>query len=95
MSHTVAADIESQILERVFESDTAPLTADVARRFLSMRFDGLSLKRIDELAEKNRQGIITRPERELLEGYLRVGSLLNLVHAKARCALAETHSTDS
>ena len=34
-------------------------------------------------------GPIAPSERALLERYLRVGNFLNLIHAKARCALAE------
>ena len=43
---------------------------------------------MNELAEKNRNGAITPSERALLERYVRVGNFLNLIHAKARCALA-------
>jgi len=50
---------------------------------------------MNELAEKNRQGTNAPSERALLERYLRVGNFLNLIHAKARCALAEPASSAS
>jgi hypothetical protein len=39
-------------------------------------------------ARQNREGTIAPAERALLECCVRVGKFLNLIHAKARCALA-------
>ena len=44
-------------------------------------------RRITQLAERNQRGTITATERETLERYVRVGSLLNLVQAKAHLSL--------
>ena len=45
---------------------------------------------MNELAEKNRQGALTGSERALLDKYLRVGSFLNLMQAKARLSLTSS-----
>ena len=95
MSDTTVLDSESAILEQVIEPDTDGLSPEVARALLRFRFNPTAIERINELAEKNRQGNITPSERALLERYLRVGSFLNLIHAKAHCALASPTSSAS
>lgn len=42
---------------------------------------------MNELAEKNRAGELTAEEQTELHCYLRVGSLLDLLHSKARLSL--------
>ena len=94
MSETAIIDTESEILEQVIESDSG-MPAEAAQALLRFQFNAVAVARINELAEKNRQGIIAPSERALLERYLRVGNFLNLVHAKARCALADPGSSAS
>jgi hypothetical protein len=89
MSETAALDTESEILEQVIEPDTAGMSPEAAHALLRFRFNAAAVARMNELAEKNRLGTIAPSERALLERYLRVGNFLNLIHAKARCALAE------
>ena len=50
-------------------------------------FDPSALSRLNELAEKNRQGTLTESERQEMDKYLRVGNFLNLMQAKARLIL--------
>lgn len=64
------------------------LSPDVARSFLEFRFDAATTRRIQQLLQKNNQGKITATERLLLEKYLLVGQLLDLLHARAKVALA-------
>ena len=94
MSETATLDTESEILEQVIESDTG-MSAEAAQALLRFQFNAAAVARMNELAEKNRQGAISPPERALLERYVRVGNFLNLIHAKARCALAERDSSAS
>jgi hypothetical protein len=47
---------------------------------------------MNRLAARNSQGKITESEREELERFLRVGSLVNLAQAKARRSL---HRSDA
>jgi hypothetical protein len=58
-----------------------------ARAILDLRFDPSTLSRMNELAEKNRQGVLTESERQEMDKYLEVGNLLNLLQAKARLFL--------
>lgn len=88
MSDSATLETESEILEQVIQSDSAALSPDAARALLGFRFNPAAVARMNELAEKNRKGAIAPSERALLERYVRVGNFLNLIHAKARSALA-------
>ena len=44
------------------------------------------------LADLNNKGVITEPERAELERYLRVGSVINIIQAKARVSLNDAES---
>ena len=94
MGETATLDTESDILDQVIESDTG-MSAEAAQALLRFRFNAAAVARMNELAEKNRLGTIAPSERALLDRYVRVGNFLNLVHAKARCALAEPASSAS
>jgi hypothetical protein len=89
MSVIASPETETEILEQVIEPETAGMSPEAAQALLRFQFKTAAVARMNELAEKNRQGTIAPSELALLERYLRVGNFLNLVHAKARCALAE------
>ena len=80
MPATVAIT-ESDILADV------DLSPEAARAILRWKFSSRSLRQINQLAKRNQGGAITAAEREVLERYLRVGSLVNLLQAKARLSL--------
>jgi hypothetical protein len=54
-----------------------------------------SASRMNDLAEKNREGLLTEEERNELESYVRVGDLLALLHLKARRAMERRPRTGS
>jgi hypothetical protein len=95
MSETGTLDTESEILEQVIEPGSAAMSPEAAQALLQFRFNSTAVARMNELADKNRKGTIAPDERALLECYLRVGNFLNLIHAKARCALAKPDSPAS
>jgi hypothetical protein len=95
MSELATITTETEILEQVVEPNGAGMSAEAAKVLLGFRFNESAVARINELAEKNRQGTLTPTERTLLERYQRVGNFLNLIHAKARCALSEPPSQAS
>jgi hypothetical protein len=95
MSETATLDTESEILEQVIEPGSTGMSPEAAQALLRFRFNAAAAARMNDLAEKNRKGTIEPAERALLERYLRVGNFLNLIHAKARCALAEPASPAS
>ncbi|HTU18358.1 MAG TPA: hypothetical protein VMG10_09895 [Gemmataceae bacterium] len=95
MSELATVLTETEILEQAIEPDGTGMSAEAARALLGFRFKESTVARINELAEKSRQGTLTPTERALLERYQRVGNFLNLIHAKARCALNEPTSSAS
>jgi hypothetical protein len=95
MSETATLDTESEILEQVIEPGSAGMSPEAAQALLRFPFNTAAVARMNELAEKNRKGTIAPAERAVLERYLRVGNFLNLVHAKARSALAKAASPAS
>jgi len=75
---------ESDILAEVIAPSLDNVTAEIAQSILGWRFSSRALERMNELSNRNRRGTITAPEPLELENYLRVGSLINFVQAKAR-----------
>ena len=82
-----SAVTESEILSEVLSAQDGDLSPDVAKSVLRWKFSARMRRRITQLAERNQRGTITATERETLERYVRVGSLLNLVQAKAHLSL--------
>src|SRR5262245_7097705 len=80
---------EAEILERIISADGASMSAGAARSFLRLKFPHRDATRIRQLLRKNNLGTIDAEERTALEKYLRVGQFLDLLHARARVALAK------
>lgn len=72
-------EILSHAIENVDEQHWRPL-ADVLSR---LQLPDRDLDRVDYLLGKNRSASITEQERAEMEKYLRVGSFLDLVRARA------------
>ena len=83
MSHST----EFEILSDVISPKRATLPPEVARTILKWKFPAKAVARMNKLATRNSSGKITPEEQDELERFLRVGSLINLVHAKARLSI--------
>jgi hypothetical protein len=83
----MATITESEILADVIAPDNGDLTPEVAQSVLRWRFTEGAVARMNDLADRNSKGTITLEERQDLEKYLRVGSLINILQAKARLSL--------
>ena len=79
---------EADILDRMIGAGDADMSAEAARALLQLKLDAESTRAIDRLLRANAAGTISTEDRLLLERYLRVGQLIDLVQAKARLALA-------
>jgi hypothetical protein len=86
---------ESDILSDVIAANRGDLSPAVAQSVLKWKFRAAAVRRINQLADRNRKGTITDAEREQLQRYLRVGSLINLIQAKARLSLQSADQTES
>ena len=86
---TTTMTTEADILEQLVAPAEADLPADLARALLRFKFDAPTTRKIRRLLRQNNSGTITGEDRVLLEKYLRVGQMLDLVHAKARLSLTK------
>ena len=78
---------ESRILSRVIASTPGGLAPEVAREVLRWKFASVDIERMNDLAERNRQGEATPSEVNELERYSRIGNLLSLLQSEARQSL--------
>jgi hypothetical protein len=78
---------EAAILDRLIHPGQADLPCEAAKALLTLRFDQQDLDRIHELVTRNQADALTPAERSELESYLRVGSFIELLQAKARLSL--------
>lgn len=88
MSTTPDTVTEADVLDQLVTAEQPGFSKEAARALLSLRFSPAAVSRMDELAERNRQGALSEADRAALERYLRVGHFLNIVQAKARVRLA-------
>jgi uncharacterized protein YnzC (UPF0291/DUF896 family) len=63
------------------------MSPESAVAILALHYDRHAVRRMNELADKNRGGVLTESERQEMEKYPRVGKFLKVIQAKARLAL--------
>jgi hypothetical protein len=78
---------EVTILARVLANGKKSLSPAWARQLLAMEFTDQEKSRMNELAERNRQNLLSVTEKEELLGYAKAGCLLGILHSKARRTL--------
>jgi hypothetical protein len=83
-SQVATPNTEAAILARVIEADQTEITPEIARYLLSMRLPAADSIRVDELSDKARGGLLNGAEAAELDSYLHIGSLLGVLHARAR-----------
>ncbi|HYT88327.1 MAG TPA: hypothetical protein VEL76_06375 [Gemmataceae bacterium] len=82
-----ATTAELAIWTRLIEPEQNGLPRAAARSLLKLTFSEWDKTRMNDLARKNQEGRLTGEERQELEGYVKVGDVLSLLHLKARKAL--------
>ena len=83
----ITGNTEASILSRMVRPEQDDLSSAEAQAVLRLDFDRTDLDRLHELVTKNQEDALTPAERSELESYLRLSSLLDLMHAKARLTL--------
>ncbi len=77
-----------------FDRGTDPvlriLSAEQARQLVEYQADEELRRRIDELAEKSREGQLSASERAEYEGYVRANKFVAILQAQARKLLASS-----
>ena len=74
-------------LDRLLEPLAASLSPDVAAKVADLRADEAMQSRIDYLAERANEGLLTAEEREEYAGYLHAIDVIAVLQAKARSLL--------
>jgi hypothetical protein len=74
-------------LDRLLEPLADCLTPDVAAKVADLRADEATQNRIDYLAERSNEGLLTAEEREEYAGYLHAIDVITVLQAKARAML--------
>ncbi|MGD0898246.1 MAG: hypothetical protein ABR915_10455 [Thermoguttaceae bacterium] len=74
-------------LERLLEPLAGCLSPDVAAKVADLRADDAMQGRIDYLAERSNEGLLTAEEREEYVGYLHAIDVIAVLQAKARSQL--------
>jgi hypothetical protein len=80
---------ELEILQGLLDPFDSGLDVASAKSLLKIKFDKSTLKKIDTLLKKNRNGTISSDERIVLDKYIRTGHFLDIIHAKAWKSLLE------
>ena len=80
-------DTEVAILGRVFETEKGDLSPAVAQAWLKLRLPDADEERLRQLSARAKKEELTQADAELLENYLHVGRLLDLMRSKARRSL--------
>jgi hypothetical protein len=78
---------DSEILGRILELEGEHLSPQKARLVLDLKFSKADHARIKLLGEKSNEGTLTPEEREEYSGLVRVGTILDILRARARSAL--------
>jgi hypothetical protein len=84
---------ELDVLTQVIGPDEPPLSEELSRSLLAMRFTDEAEANIRSLLEKNNRGQLSTAEREALDRYLRVGQFIDLLQAQARIRLQQSAGT--
>ena len=82
-----SANTETAILSRLIDAERSGLAPEAARYILTLEFKDTDKERMNELAEKVREGTLSSGEERELENYRHVGHLLALLRSKARISL--------
>ena len=92
MSPTVE-NSEAAIWNRVVDPEAGDLAREAAESFLHIRLPEADRQRVNELAEKAREGTLTTAEEAELTNYRHVGRLLELLKSKARQSLKRSRGS--
>jgi hypothetical protein len=81
---------EAAILDRLILPERAELPTEAARFLLALDFDQADRERMNTLAAKAREGVLSSDEASEIDSYRHVGHLVALLQSKARRSLQRT-----
>ena len=83
----MAGETAVHILDRLLDPVGRSLTPDAARQLVELRADPIAQQRMDELADRCNEGLLTPDERAEYEAYVAAATLIAILQAKARAVL--------
>ena len=92
MSATLTEHNQTAILSRLPNLDPAKITPEVARFILDIELSSDDARRLNELAQKARDGQLSPEEERAIEEFRRAGHVMELLKLKARLALQRQSS---
>lgn len=78
---------EVDIWADVISPDKQDMSPTEAKAVLRWSFNEDAKLRMEDLATRNGQGVLSEAEREELEAYIKVGQVIAILQAKARLSL--------
>ena len=84
---------EADILSRVIHPDRGTWSKEAAESILAFDFPPADVERMDALAAKAREGLLSAAEEAEVENYRRAGRSLELLQSKARLSLKRLAAT--
>jgi hypothetical protein len=78
---------EAAILDRVIDAGKPTFSPQAARDILALHFNRADKERMRVLLAKAKEGTLTADKEAEIDNYERVGHLLGILQAKARCSL--------
>jgi hypothetical protein len=92
MSAVISESSAVAIWKRAIEPEAGSLPPAEAKAMLRLKLAEADLDRADVLAAKARAGRLTAQERQQLDNYLTIGSVLEFLKSKARGSLRKAES---
>jgi hypothetical protein len=84
----MSTESNAAVLDQLFEPVSRCFTPDVARQIAELRAAPDVQARLDELADKCRDGTLSPQERNDYEYYVRAINFIGVLQAKARAVMA-------
>lgn len=78
----------SAVLEQMLEPVSRSFGPETAKALAGLRVDKRTQARVEKLADKCNEGKLTRKERAEYEAYVQASTVIGILQAKARKALA-------
>jgi hypothetical protein len=86
---SLMANIQLPVLDRLIDPFARSLTPAAARAIVAFRADRATQARIDELADKCNEGLLTAKERAEYESFVRAIDFISTLQSRARRVLAQ------
>lgn len=80
---------EGEVLEQMLEPVSRSFGIETARALASLQIGKRTQARVEKLAEKCNEGKLTPAERSEYQAYVQASTLIGILQAKARKALAK------